>query len=168
MRLVLFRHGIAVDRDDPECPTDPQRPLTKEGAHLTRQAAQGLRALKVAPESILSSPYVRAMETAGLAADVLKIKRSRIEQTDLLLPLHGPQALLDALAMRDEGEILAVGHAPHLDEVVARAVGVSFGSFTALKKAGAALLEIGEGARSASRLVWILPAGTLRRLAKQH
>ncbi len=168
MRLVLFRHGIAVDREDPNCPPDPERPLTKEGAHLTRQAAQGLRAMKVSPDLVLTSPYTRATETARIAAEVLRSKKSQVVATEHLLPGRGSQPLIDALPTWDAGEILAVGHAPHLDEVLARALGASIGSFTSLKKAGAALLELDEDARAGGRLLWLMPAGALRRLAKHR
>ena len=63
MRLYLMRHGIAIDREDPDCPSDPERYLTPKGIQRTRAAARGLRALRVKPTALLTSPFVRAVQT---------------------------------------------------------------------------------------------------------
>lgn len=124
--------------------------------------------MKLAPVAVLTSPLLRAMQTARIVADVFEIKKSAIVTTDGLLPLKDPGMFLSSLADHGDGDIVAVGHAPHLDETLARALGLSSGSVTSLKKAGAALLEFGESRRPPARLVWILPAGTLRRLSPKH
>ena len=167
MQLILFRHGIAINRDDPDCPPDPERYLTKEGEHLTRQAASGLKAMKVSPDRILTSPLVRAEQTAKIAAEVLGVKDSDFEVTDLLLPQNDPADFLASLAPYEGNCVIAVGHAPHMDEILARGIGILEGTVTSLKKAGAALLEFGPGVKSPGKLMWVLPAGTLRRIAKR-
>ena len=48
MQLYIVRHGIAIDREAPKCPADPERYLTEEGKEKTRQVATGLAALGVA------------------------------------------------------------------------------------------------------------------------
>lgn len=55
MDCLLFRHGIAVDREDWDGP-EPERPLTAKGAERTRQAAKGLARLDVVPTQILVQP----------------------------------------------------------------------------------------------------------------
>lgn len=167
MQLILFRHGIAIDREDPDCPADPERYLTKEGEHLTQQAASGLKAMKVSPNRILTSPLLRAVQTAKIAADVLGVKSSELVVTDQLLAQEDPADFLSSLAQYEGTDVLAVGHAPHIDEIVARGIGIAEGTVTSLKKAGAALLEFGPGVNTPGKLLWVLPAGTLRRIAKR-
>ena len=65
MRIVLLRHGIAIDRDHPDCPPDPERFLTSEGQQRTRRAVKGLRRLDVRPDLVLSSPWTRGGGAAG-------------------------------------------------------------------------------------------------------
>ena len=47
MQLYIVRHGIAIDREDPKCPPDPERYLTEEGLEKTKQVAKGVAALGV-------------------------------------------------------------------------------------------------------------------------
>ena len=62
MQLYIVRHGIAIDREDPKCPPDPQRYLTEEGVEKTKQVAKGVAALGVTADLFLTSPYVRAAQ----------------------------------------------------------------------------------------------------------
>lgn len=163
MRLVVFRHGLAQDRDDPRSPPDPERRLTPKGVKRTRQAAKGLRALGVAPDAVLSSPYRRARETADLAVDVLRLDL-RVVETEALLPESSPANLVRVLQTIRADVVLVAGHAPHVDRAVARLLG-SGAPFTALKKAGAACLESGRGRRW--RLLWLLDPDALRLLGKR-
>ena len=68
MRLYLMRHGIAIDREDPDCPEETQRYLTAKGTQRTRSAAHGLADLGVKPAGLLTSPYIRAVQTAEIVA----------------------------------------------------------------------------------------------------
>src|SRR5882757_893767 len=68
MQLYIVRHGIAIDREDPKCPPDPERYLTEEGIEKTKQVAKGVAALGVTADLFLTSPYVRASQTAEIFA----------------------------------------------------------------------------------------------------
>jgi phosphohistidine phosphatase len=140
MLLYLLRHGVAVDREDPECPPDPQRYLTKKGIDKTQAAAAGLVELGLKPGAIYSSPYVRAKQTADIAAAALHFAKDKIRLTDTLLPLARPAEFLKLIARERADEVVAVGHAPNLDEVIAAAIGAR-SAVTALKKAGVACVE---------------------------
>ncbi|OGQ25894.1 MAG: phosphohistidine phosphatase SixA [Deltaproteobacteria bacterium RBG_16_71_12] len=163
MRVILFRHGIAHDRADPECPPDPERALTAEGEKKTRKAARGLRELGCAPTRILTSPYRRARETAGLVAAAFDLDEAQVTLTEALVPEAPPHALfqqLFAFNNADE-EIVCVGHAPNLDKVIAVALTGERAPVTALKKAGAALLLLEDLPRMKGDLVWLLPPKVL-------
>ncbi len=164
MLLYLFRHGIAIDREDPECPPDPRRFLTRKGVEKTRGAAQGLAALGIEPELIVSSPYVRAAQTAEIAAEALKYPHARIRQSDALLPSADPAHVLRELSRLRVKEVLCAGHAPNLDEVIACAVGAS-AVITSLKKAGAACLEMDSFSPGQGTLIWLHTPRSLRLLA---
>lgn len=161
MLLYVFRHGIAHDRLDPDCPPDPERALTPLGVKRTRAAARGLAAIGVRPELVVTSPYLRAKQTAEIAAELLGCRR-KLEFSEHLLPGGGASAFLTWLAERDVDSALCTGHAPNLDLLVAMAT-TRGETYTVLKKAGAACVEIASGG---GRLVWLMEPKTLRRLGK--
>src|SRR5579864_7790946 len=98
MRLYLMRHGIAIDREDADCPPDPERYLTPKGIQRTRGAARGLRALRVKPTTLLTSPYVRAVQTGEIVCEVLGLDSKQLRTTDSLRPEAKPIRLTEDLA----------------------------------------------------------------------
>lgn len=163
MLVYVFRHGIAIDREDPDCPPEFERFLTDKGKRRTQSAAKGLRALGAIPGAILASPYVRARETAEIAARELGFDPKGIELTESLVPEAGPQRVLREVLAHDADAVLCAGHAPNLDLVIAEAVGHELAPFTELKKAGAACIELDED--QTGTLQWLLPPRVLRTLA---
>jgi phosphohistidine phosphatase len=159
MIVVLFRHGIAQDREDPASPPEAERRLTAKGIRRTHQAARGLARLKLEPQAVLSSPYVRAHETADIAVEELGLEGREVVLTDALLPEAPPADLLRVLERLEVGCVLCTGHAPHLDRFLAHVLGTG-SPVTELKKAGAACLDLGPPVR----LEWLHTAGTLRKL----
>src|SRR5207237_7347635 len=124
MELYIVRHGIAIDREDPKCPADPERYLTEEGVEKTKGVAKGLAALGVAPGLFLTSPYTRALQTAEIFADALDYARQKIRRSELLLPGAEPTLLFRELAREKQASsIFLFGHAPHLDVVVVTVLG---------------------------------------------
>ena len=79
MQLYIVRHGIAIEREDPKCPPDPERYLTEEGVEKTKQGAKGLVALGVTGDLFLTSPYVRAAQTAEISAELAGAAKSSAE-----------------------------------------------------------------------------------------
>ena len=166
MRVILLRHGIAVDRDDPNCPPDPERPLTREGVDRTRDAVAGLRAIGVRPAAVLTSPFVRAVQTAEIASHGLSAPDP--EKCPELLPAAHPEAMDALLGRRSEEEILCAGHEPHLSILLAHLVwgANGGGEFAGLKKAGAACVETAKPGTSPGELLWIVPPRILRKLGE--
>lgn len=162
MQLYIVRHGIAIDRESPQCPADPERYLTAEGQDKTRQVAKGLARLGVVPDVFLSSPYVRALQTAEIFAKEMEYAKAKIRQTDLLLPVAEALPLFHELARDKKSEVVVLfGHAPQLDDVIAASVG-SQHQITALKKAGVALVELKRVSPPSGLLVWLAPPKLLR------
>ena len=166
MEIYVVRHGIAIDREDPKCPPDPERYLTEEGVEKTKRVAAAVAALGVTPDLLLSSPYVRAMQTAEIFASALDYSKQKIRRTDLLLPGAEPSLFFRELAKDKQTSTLFVfGHAPQLDDIIAAALG-SKHHITSLKKAGVALLELKRVSPPNGQLVWLAPPKLLRRAGK--
>jgi phosphohistidine phosphatase len=166
MDLYIVRHGIAIDREDPKCPPDPERYLTEEGADKTKQVAKAIAALGITPDLLLSSPYVRAMQTAEIFANALKYSKQKIRRTNLLLPGAESSALFRELAKdKQASSVFVFGHAPHLDELIAAAFG-SKHHITALKKAGVAALKLKRVSPPSAEFLWLATPRLLRRAAK--
>src|SRR6202140_5468933 len=98
MRLYLVRHGVAVDREDPDSPPDTERPLTPKGVKKSHAAAVGLRALGVKPDAVLTSPWLRAVQTAEIFCEVIGFPSNKIIRTDFLKGTSTPTELLRELA----------------------------------------------------------------------
>jgi phosphohistidine phosphatase len=162
MLLYLMRHGIAVDHDDPSCPPDEQRPLTEEGRARTREVAQGLARLEVAVGLVISSPLLRAMQTAEIAAAALGVSPDRIRRSEALTPLADPRELLSELRKGAVRDVLCVGHAPNLDLVLTQAVAPRAAPIASLKKAGVACIELPSEPGQSGQLVWLMAPRALR------
>jgi phosphohistidine phosphatase len=166
MQLYIVRHGIAVDREDPKCPADPERFLTDEGIDKTRDAAKGVAEISTVPDLMLSSPYLRATQTAEIFASVLEFSRQKIRKTELLLPGAEPMQLFRELAKdKDLSSVFVFGHAPHLDDILATSVGTKH-HISSLKKAGVALVELKRLVPPSGELVWLATPKLLRKAAK--
>jgi len=162
MNLYLLRHGLAADES--QTGKDADRPLTSKGKRKLRKIAQALEALQLQFELILSSPYLRARQTAEIVAEALNAKHV-LELTDCLTP-HGDTHELFALITSRKPiprDVLLVGHEPYLSELISVLVSGSSSLAVVMKKAGlcklsADSLKVG---RCAS-LEWLLTPKQLR------
>ena len=164
--LFIMRHGIAVDRGTAGYADDAKRPLTPEGKNKTRLIAKGLARLGVDVDWIVSSPLVRAVETAGLVSEELE-KKLPMDLCDALAPGGSPEALLSFLAKHSSRRrVLVVGHEPDLSDLAARLMGAGRHANLALKKGGCCQISFSEfPPKSPGRLVWWLTPGVMRKLA---
>ena len=121
-RLFLIRHGIAAKRAD-VYPDDGKRPLTGRGVAGLRREARGLAALGVSIDQVLTSPLVRARQTAELmAAD---LGGAPIANVASLAPGGKYSDVLDDLARyARRANIALVGHEPDISELERRLLGV--------------------------------------------
>jgi phosphohistidine phosphatase len=122
LELYLVRHGIAAERGD-EYPDDSTRPLTSGGIARLKREAKALDALGVGFDVIISSPLVRAKQTADTLAESMKSRPSVI-LSDSLTPAGTPSAVFQELAkhMR-KPRIALVGHEPNMGELAAKFIG---------------------------------------------
>jgi phosphohistidine phosphatase len=165
MNLYLIRHGIAVDRDDPHCPPDTERPLTPKGIKKTQAAALGFFALEIKPDAVLTSPWLRAVQTAEIFCEVFGISSNKIVRSDALKGTSAPPDLFRELTGLKKKEVFCFGHEPHLHQVIGLALR-THNQVTELKKAGIACLNLERIAPPQGQLVALYPPSTLRLLGK--
>jgi phosphohistidine phosphatase len=128
--IWLLRHGDAADGSP-----DAERPLTERGAEQSRSAGMALAALGVKLDACVTSPKVRARDTARIAC----------EQLDGIDPIEderlagGPFDPHELAAEHGE-DVLLVGHDPDFSAAVHRMTGAQ----VRMKKGGLAGVEKGE------------------------
>jgi phosphohistidine phosphatase len=142
MRLYFFRHGEAAPKDDESIKLDRDRPLTPDGRQKTRAAADGLRRLQIPVDIVLTSPWLRARETAEIVAEVLGMN-DRLEELEELAGDHSASDVLRGLArFKMHENVMLVGHQPLLGETVAWLLSLSTGMQVDLKKSGVCTIEV--------------------------
>jgi len=120
--LYLIRHGVAEERGD-AWPDDSKRPLTEEGTSRMRKAARGLSRLGITFDIVLTSPLVRARQTAEIVAGGLAPRPSLVN-IESLAPDAGYAALMADLEKHArKPRIALVGHEPDIGELAARLIG---------------------------------------------
>ena len=163
MQLYIVRHGIAIDREDPKAPAEAERFLTEEGIAKTKQVAKGIAALGVRADLMVSSPYLRAMQTAAIFASALDYPEHKIRQSESLLPGAEPVAFLRELAReKNASSVFCFGHAPHVDGLLAATVGAPR-HITSMKKAGVAFVEMKRISPPNGQLVWLVTPKLFRK-----
>lgn len=157
MELYIFRHGISPTLQEAGVKSDAERPLSAEGREKTRKCAEGMRALGVEVELILSSPFLRAKETAVIAHDALKVKSAVDYSPTLAVALDVEPAVKELIKrFKTHKSIMVVGHEPHLTSLIGRVCGDSR-LRVELKKAGLAKIEISDASRELRGcLRWVL------------
>jgi len=166
MQVILFRHGDALATGQEGIRTDEERPLSKKGKKQVRRSAMGLLRIGLSPDRILTSPLVRARETAALIAEVAQ-KEGNVEICSALAPGSSPQQLLSRLVELKHLEcVVCVGHLPDLGFLISEFVLGSPRAELPLKKAGICQLEVLESLDQA-RLVNFLSPQVLAKLAEE-
>jgi phosphohistidine phosphatase len=162
--LYIVRHAIAEERGD-EWPDDTKRPLTKRGMERFREVVRGLRAIGVAPEQILTSPLVRAAQTAAILASGLDGKPP-VKTLGALAPGHAPATTLAQLGKATRAERLAVvGHEPDLGLLAAYLIGAEYP--LVFRKGGVCRIDVtARGAKTRGSLIWFMTPKVLRELAR--
>jgi len=157
MNLYLIRHAIAVDEGE----DDSQRPLTDKGKKKMRTIAKGLRELGVEFDLILSSPYVRARETAEILVDVFKMKKE-VKFSENLVPAGNPNLLMSELDVAANLDSIAiVGHEPFLTSLIGLLVSDHASVDITLKKGGVCSLSTDDLRAHKASMDWLLTPGIL-------
>jgi len=158
MELYLLRHGIAVMRDDLDFKNDAKRPLTSKGKRQLRQTAAAMKTMGLHFDLILSSPYLRAKQTAEVIAESLKLKKE-FRFSDALAPDGSPKDLVRELNERKPApeNVLLVGHEPYLSSLISLLTTGGEALALDFKKGGLCKLETEKlSYNRCATLVWLL------------
>jgi len=161
--LYLVRHAIAAERG-PKWPDDTKRPLTHKGAARMRQVVRGLRALGVEIDLVLTSPLVRARQTADLLVEGLGTAPA-FEVVPALAPEEPPSAVAAAVGRHATATRVAlVGHEPALGLLGAWLIGAR--EPLVFKKGGVCRIDVPTLPPGRNgQLVWFATPKMLRALA---
>lgn len=136
VQIYLIRHGIAVDRTLPM--PDEDRPLTEQGRSKTKEVAQRLGQIGVKFDLILTSPLVRAVQTAQILQKTGL--STTIEEFTPLAPDGDIQTWVDWWTQsrynKDRSLLALVGHQPNLGDWAEALVWGNSQSKLSVKKAG--------------------------------
>jgi phosphohistidine phosphatase len=141
MNLYLMRHAIAAEPE--EGVEDSQRPLTKSGLKKLEKIARNLEKLDLQLDVILTSPYLRARQTADVVADALDMKKKRVVESENLIPLGFAEKLVEEINAREPAaNLLLVGHEPFLSQLVGMLTAGDASLQIDMKKAGLCKLSM--------------------------
>ena len=159
MMCYFLRHGPAGDRETWQGP-DSQRPLTPDGRKRIAREARTIAALKLGLEQVITSPLVRARQTAEIVADELDLKGGLVEDPRIDLGFSTERLASVLRDYRDANAIMLVGHEPSMSSVIADVIG---GASLDFKKGALACVEIGSNTPPRGRLVWLATPKLLTR-----
>lgn len=164
MTLYLLRHSLALSVGEGGAGSDEERKLSKEGRKLAAGAAKGMKRLGLDVDRILTSPLVRAVETARIVADELGCAK-RVETCEALRSGMQAKRFMKFLDREVKDEcLMAVGHQPDLGRLISYLLwGLKDTNFS-LSECALAALEI-EDEKAKLRL--LLPAQTLSCIGKR-
>lgn len=163
MEIVLMRHGRAAERGSHEGP-DEQRPLTTDGRKRLRRALPGL--LQVIPQigQVVTSPLLRAHQTAELVADGYAVP---LRELSALAPGGDIQQITRWLARQRDEVLLLVGHEPDLGRLASWFLTGSSESFLPLKKGAVCMIHFDDKpAMARGELRLLFTSGQLRRMGQ--
>jgi phosphohistidine phosphatase len=164
IELYLVRHGVAAERG-PKYPDDRLRPLTPAGVKRFAESVPALAKMGVGIDFVLTSPLVRARDTAMLLAAGLE-PRPAIAEVAALAPGGRHQDVLEAIKTqaKQHRRLALVGHEPDLGELAARLLGARGG--VQFKKGAVCAIDVdGATPGGPGTLRWLLTPRALRALA---
>ena len=167
MNLFILRHGIAVDPGTHGYENDSERPLIPKGERRLRAAAMAMKKLELTFDLILSSPFIRAKQTAEIIAEELKLNK-RLEFSDELASGGSSKTLIQKLSGWEPApeNVLLVGHEPSLSRLISLLVSGGANAAIEMKKGGLCKLETTELRHGqCARLAWLLTPAQMELMA---
>ena len=145
MILYLIRHAIAAPLDPQEpAGDDSHRPLTDTGRSKMYRIARGLKDLGESIDLIVTSPYLRAAQTARVVAKTFDLAREKILVSEALTPAGRVEYLVKEIGEKCKGveNLALVGHEPYLSRLAALLLSGDASLSITLKKGGVCRLSI--------------------------
>ncbi len=157
VKLYFLRHGQAGLRQDWRG-NDSERPLTGEGKKRMQREAAAIWRLDPSLDVIVSSPLVRALQTAEIVAKA-RGSTLRLVTDGRLAPGFGPNHLAAIMAEhRNAKGLMLVGHEPDFSETISQ---VTAGGRLVMKKGALACVEVEDPPSPNGTLMWLIPPKVL-------
>jgi phosphohistidine phosphatase len=151
MELILLRHGKAEDFNPAG---DNVRALVEKGREQARRAGRLLKRAGLLPEIVLTSPLVRARQTADEFCEVSGVPGAVI-QGWLACGMNPETAMKELAGFREFKRVAIVGHEPDFSELIQWILGSSGGSVE-VKKGAIACLQVTPPSRHGT-LIYLVP-----------
>lgn len=119
MEIYIVRHGDAIDRNDPAITNDAMRWLTEAGRDEVGVTARVMERLGVTPDLILTSPMVRARQTADIIADLIGPESGPVTSEHLVYGGSFAGILDDISSYGSPRRVVLTGHMPSVGHLVA-------------------------------------------------
>lgn len=162
MNCYFLRHGIAVEPDE-WTGHDFDRPLTHDGIERMKCEARAIADFSLQLDVIVTSPLLRARQTAEIVADRLKL-RDEIVEDKRLADGFDSKRLSAILSEHDNAEaIMLVGHEPTMSATIGRIIG---DANVELKKAALAGVALSDASATRGTLICLIPPKVLTQLGK--
>jgi phosphohistidine phosphatase len=151
MQVYFLRHGEAEKKGQGE---DAERPLSKDGIARMKEEAAAIAGFDLGIDLIITSPLVRARQTADIMARELHL-RDTLAIDDRLAPGFGRDALVTVLKKHTgRKSLMLVGHEPDFSETIAACIG---GGRIECGKGGLARVDIDDPSTLRGTLLWLIP-----------
>lgn len=157
MRLIVVRHAEAVPLETEGIASDFHRTLTDHGRKQAAALAEALKRQGVFPKVILTSPLVRAVETAEPLARELTPGQEYVVTERLASGEVKPKKLSRTVLEHSNEMVVVVGHMPDLGEYIEWLLGAEDGAIGFEKAAAACILCPHAVAKGGGTLEWLVP-----------
>jgi phosphohistidine phosphatase len=153
MVAYFLRHADA----EPRTSSDHERKLTPKGLEQAEKVGKFLVRCRLLPEVILTSPVVRARQTARIVAD--KLGDAEVSEVDwLACGMSGETCLMELKARQATSSVLLVGHEPDFSEAIATILGLGDSSAIKVRKAALTGIELTSFQAGQGQLQFLVPA----------
>ena len=166
LQLYFLRHAVAVERGEGDF-AEEERPLTVKGRQKMIDAIRGIRRLDLKIDALLSSPLIRALQTAELVRNHLPYDGA-LEIEEELKPEGSLKGFLENVKRRQATRVLLVGHEPSLSSWIQSLLGCGPRANLQLKKGGLCRLDLELASESSSsELIYLLQPRQLRAMGRR-
>jgi phosphohistidine phosphatase len=156
MDLYLIRHADALALGERGITEDADRPLSEKGENQSQHVGKTLRRQGVVLDKLVTSPLVRARQTADLLLKNWDGPRPEVHVSADLAPDARPRKLARFLRQLGGEHVALVGHLPHIAYWAGWLLGAKKAHIE-MAKAGIALITCGDGPRKGTgALQWLV------------
>ena len=157
MKIFMIRHADALPLGEMDIVDDDLRPLSEEGREQARLLGEWMRDHGHHPRALVSSPYLRAKQTAEILLPILGLSADKMVISEEMAPAGKSRKLAKVVRGLDAQSVALIGHLPD--------VSMHMGWFTGTRKiqvrfakAGIACVETsGELEKGCGELLWYIP-----------